>query len=115
MDENRIMSLILDAYPYPIVFVDCGHVIRYMNKRARYHYYEERGYRDLIGKSLFDCHRDPKSVEMIKTSVEKLKNHGNEIFLKVNARNERIIITPVRDENGQLVGYFERFEMNVQK
>ena len=50
MDENRIMSLILDAYPYPIVFVDCGHVIRYMNKRARYHYYEERGYRDLIGK-----------------------------------------------------------------
>ena len=115
MDENRIMSLILDAYPYPIVFADCGHVIRYMNKRARYHYYEERGYRDLIGKSLFDCHRDPKSVEMIKTSVEKLKNHGNEIFLKVNARNERIIITPVRDENGQLVGYFERFEMNVQK
>ena len=115
MEKAEIMSLILDAYPYPIVFVDCDHVIRYMNKRARYHYYEERGYRDLIGKSLFDCHMEPRSVEMIKAAVEKLKNHGNEIFLKVNQRNERTIITPVRDENGVLVGYFERFEQNLQK
>ena len=115
MTELEMMKNILDSIPYRIVFVDMDHIIRYMNKEARHHYYDVRGYRDLIGKSLFDCHRDPKSVEMIKTSVEKLKNHGNEIFLKVNARNERIIITPVRDENGQLVGYFERFEMNVQK
>ena len=115
MTNEEMMSLILDAYPYPIVFVDCEHVIRYMNKRARYHYYEERGYRDLIGKSLFDCHQEPRSAEMIRAAVEKLKNHGNEIFLKVNQRNERVIITPVRNAGGELVGYFERFEMNQQK
>lgn len=115
MDREKMLSYILDAYPYPVVFVDCEHVIRYLNKRAEYHYYQERGYRDLIGKSLFDCHQNPKSVEMIKSTVEKLKNHANEVFLHVNYRNERVNIVPVRDENGELIGYFERFEMNMQK
>lgn len=115
MDRESMLSCILDAYPYPVVFVDCEHIIRYMNKRAEYHYYQERGYRDLIGKSLFDCHQNPKSEEKIRSSVEKLKNHANEIFLMVNGRNERIYIVPVRDEFGNLIGYFERFEMNLQK
>lgn len=115
MNKEKMLSYILDAFPYPVVFVDCEHIIRYMNKNARYHYYEERGYRDLIGKSLFECHNNPKSAEMIKNAVEKLKNHGNEIFLKINQKNERVIITPVRNEDGELIGYFERFEMNVQK
>lgn len=115
MDREKMLSYILDAHPYPIVFVDCDHVIRYLNKRAEYHYYQERGYRDLIGKSIFACHQNPKSEEMIKSVVEQLKNHGNEVFLKVSYKNERIYIVPVRDENGDLIGYFERFEMNLQK
>jgi DUF438 domain-containing protein len=115
MERETMLSLILDSYPYPILFVDCDHIIRYMNKRAEYHYYQERGYRDLIGKSLFDCHQNPRSEEMIKLSVEILKNHGKEIFLTVNERNERIYIVPVRDKSGDLVGYFERFELNLQK
>jgi hypothetical protein len=86
-----------------------------MNKKAEYHYYQERGYRNLIGKSLFDCHQDPRSEEMIKAAVEKLKNHANEMFLKISVRNERVYIVPVRDENGDLLGYYERFEMNLQK
>ncbi|HBV85946.1 MAG TPA: hypothetical protein DEF42_04610 [Desulfosporosinus sp.] len=115
MDREKMLSYILDSYPYPIAFVDCDHVIRYLNKRAEYHYYQERGYRDLIGKSIFDCHLNPKSEEMIKSVVEQLKNHANEVFLKVSPRNERIYIVPVRDENGELIGYFERFELNLQK
>ena len=47
--------------------------------------------------------------------VEALKNHGREVFLAVNAKNERMYVTPVRDEAGELVGYFERFEGNYQK
>lgn len=115
MEREKLLSFILDAYPYPVVFVDCEHIIRYMNKRAEYHYYQERGYRDLMGKSLFDCHQNPKSQDMIKLAVEKLKHHANEVFLKVNERNERIYIVPVRDALGDLIGYFERLEMNLQK
>lgn len=54
MEQLEIMEGILNAYPYPIVFVDNDYVIRFLNRFARYHYYEERGYGDLIGKSIFD-------------------------------------------------------------
>ena len=111
--EAKLLELILDAIPYPILFVNTDHVIRFLNKRAKYHYYQERGYRDLIGKSLFDCHTE-LSKEKILPIIEKLKNHGQEVFLTVNVRNERIYVTPVRDEQGELVGYFERFELNRQ-
>ncbi|KUO73162.1 MAG: hypothetical protein APF81_24175 [Desulfosporosinus sp. BRH_c37] len=115
LEREKMLSYILDSYPYPVVFVDCDHIIRYMNKRAEYLYYQERGYRDLIGKSLFICHQNPKSEEMIKATVEKLKNHAPEVLLPVNGRNERVYIVPVRDDNGNMIGYFERFEMNLQK
>lgn len=31
MDEKTLVA-ILDAFPYPIVFVDCEHVIRFLKK-----------------------------------------------------------------------------------
>lgn len=115
LTKEQITSYIVDAIPYPVVFVDCDHIIRYMNKAAKYHYYEERGYRDLIGKSLFDCHQEERSKEHIIAAVEKLKKHANEVFLMVGVKNQRIYINPVRDENGELIGYFERYELNLQK
>ena len=114
MEKDRIMSYILDSIPYPILFVDCEHIIRYMNNAAKFHYYSERGYRDLIGKSLFECHND-SSKEKILAAFDKIKRHGNEIFIGVSIKNLRIYMNPVRDENGELVGYFERFELNLQK
>ena len=111
MDQVEVLSCILDAIPYPIVFADCDHIIRFMNKRARYHYYEERGYRDLVGRSLLDCHSED-SRAMLREAIERFQNHGKEEFLKVNARNERAYVTPVRDHGGNLIGYFERFENN---
>lgn len=113
MNENSL-RLILDALPFPVVFVDADHIIRFLNKRAKFHYYEERGYRDLVGASIFDCHNE-KSKERIIAIVEKLKNHGRESFLAINEKNERVFVTPVRDDEGQFIGYFERFEGNYQK
>ena len=51
------MAYILDSVPYRIVFVDTDHIIRYMNREAKHHYYTVRGYGDLIGKSIFECTR----------------------------------------------------------
>ena len=113
MDEITL-RLILDALPFPIVFVDTNHIIRLMNKRAKFHYYEERGYRDLIGKSVFECHNETSKERILKI-VETLKNHGREVFLTVTGKNERLYVTPVRDEAGEVIGYFERFEGNYQK
>ena len=114
MDRLKMLEMILDSYPYKLVFVDTDFVIRYMNRAARYHYYQVRGYRDLIGRSLFDCH-NAHSQEMIRTAVEKLKHHANEMYLGVTPDNQRFYLNPVRDEHGSLVGFFERFELNLQK
>ena len=113
MDQNVIMKGILDSYPYPIVFVDSGYVIRYMNRYAEYHYYKERGYAGLIGKSIFDCHSREESKERIRIAFEQMKKDGKERFVGVNTRNLRIIMQPVRDEEGTLIGFFERFELNL--
>ena len=114
MTREEMMAYILDSVPYRIVFVDTDHIIRYMNREAQYHYHTVRGYDNLIGKSIFECHSE-KSKEMLIAAVEKLKNHGNEIYLGVSVYNERKYINPVRDETGKLIGYFERFERNLQK
>lgn len=113
MDETTLLA-ILDAVPYPIVFVDTEYVIRFLNKKAKYHYYQERGYADLEGKPLFNCHTEI-SREKIMAIVEKLKNHGQEVLLNVNVRNERVYVAPVRGPQGEFLGFFERFELNLTK
>ena len=114
MDLDVIMKGILDSYPYPIVFVDDTFTIRFMNRCAQYHYYKERGYGPLIGRSIFDCHDYESTNEKIRTAFEKMRSDGKEIFLKVNARNQRVYMQPVRDDAGRLIGFFERFELNQQ-
>ncbi len=114
MNREEMFEAILDSIPYRIVFVDTDHIIRYLNKEARHHYYNVRGYDELVGKSIFECHSE-KSKEMLIAAVEKLRNHGNEIYLGVSVYNERKYINPVRNEKGELIGYFERFERNLQK
>ena len=39
MEKLEMLEAILDSYPYRVVFVDCDHVIRYLNRAAKYHYY----------------------------------------------------------------------------
>ena len=115
MEKMEMLEGILNSYPYPIVFVDNEYIIRYMNKNAKYHYYEERGYKDLIGKSLFDCHNNEKSIEMIKASWERMKKDGKEVFVTITSRNQRVYMQGVKDYNGNWIGFIERFELNLQK
>ena len=63
MDELTILRGIVDSYPYPIVFVDDTYTIRFLNRYAQYHYYQERGYRDLVGRACSSAttQRPPKS------------------------------------------------------
>lgn len=115
MEKIEMLEGILDSYPYPIVFVDNEYIIRYMNRNARYHYYEERGYKELIGKSLFECHNSEHSIEKIKNSWKQMKKNGKEIFVTITSRNQRVYMQGVKDYNGNWIGFIERFELNLQK
>ena len=110
MDQQTYKS-ILDSINSPVVFVDNDHIIRYLNQAAKVRYYENRGYADLIGKSLFDCH-GAASREQVKLLHARLVAGENEIFLKVNKYQEKVTVVGVRDDNGRLLGYYERFEKN---
>lgn len=113
-EKPELLESILNAYPCPIVFVDNDYKIRFMNRNAEYHYYQERGYSDLIGASIFECHNNEKSVERIKTAYEGIKRNGKEVFIGVSTRNLRIYIQGVRNSKGEWIGFFERFELNQQ-
>jgi len=114
MDECAMLRGILDSYPYPIVFVDNEYVIRFVNRYAKYYYYQERGYKDLIGKNLFDCHDYPASNEKIKRAYEKMKKDGKDCFVGVNIKNQRVYMQGVRNAEGEMIGFIERFELNLQ-
>jgi PAS domain S-box-containing protein len=110
--DLKTYEAILDSVDSPIVFVDNDHIIRYLNKAAKIRY-EKRGYSDLMGKSLFDCH-SPASAESIKRIHERLLTGETAIFLKVNKDQERITVVGVRSAAGQLLGYYERFEKGTE-
>ena len=105
----RTYDAILDSISSPIVFVDNNHTVRYLNKAARIRYYEKRGVSDLIGKSLFDCH-SLLSERTIRDIHARLQAGEDEIFLKVDQDRLKVTVVGVRDPEGKLIGYYERFE-----
>lgn len=99
---------ILDTLPSPTVFVGNDHIIRYLNRAARSRY-ARRGFSDLAGKSLFDCH-SPAAVKAIQQIHTRLMAGENEVFLKVDKDGLKLTVVGVRDSDGNLIGYYERFE-----
>jgi DUF438 domain-containing protein len=106
--DLKTYEAILDSIDSPIMFVDNGHIIRYMNKAAQIQF-EKIGFSNLVGKSLFDCHK-PATKEYIKRIHGRLLAGETTIFLKVSKDQEKITVVGVRDADGQLLGYYERFE-----
>jgi DUF438 domain-containing protein len=106
--DLKTYEAILDSIDSPIMFVDNGHIIRFMNKAAK-NQFDKIGFLNLIGKSLFDCH-NPASTEFIKRIHERLIAGESRIFLKVNKEDEKMTVVGVRNTDGQLLGYYEWFE-----
>ncbi|MFH0783725.1 MAG: PAS domain-containing protein [Pseudomonadota bacterium] len=101
---------ILDSVKNPIVFVDNDHIIRYLNRSAKVRYYEKRGYSDLIGKSILDCHNSI-SANQITEAHDRLQKGENEVYLEPDKNQERVtVVVGVRDVGGILLGYYARSE-----
>jgi PAS domain S-box-containing protein len=101
---------ILDSVKNPIVFVDNDHIIRYLNRSAKVRYYEKRGYSDLIGKSILDCHNST-SANQITEAHERLQKGENEVYLEPDKNQEKVtVIVGIRDVGGILLGYYARSE-----
>ena len=101
------MCALMNSIKDPVVFVDTGHVIRYLNN-AGVDNYAKWGGAELIGKSIFDCHNDA-SCATIREIFAAMQNGEQERLIFENEK-KRIFMRAVRADDGQLLGYFERYE-----
>jgi DUF438 domain-containing protein len=108
--DATLMASILDSLRDPLLFADTDHVTRYMNTSAIEHYDEGES---LIGRSVLDCH----NVQSQETIVEVLTamQAGEEERLITDNEEHRIYMRAVRDADGQLLGYYERYEPPVKQ
>jgi DUF438 domain-containing protein len=104
------MANLLDSMKNPIAFTNTNHIIQYVNKAAIDHYDEGE---KLLGTSLLDCHNE-ESNKMILEIFDEMQNGLEEKMITDN-ENYRIYMRAVRDEKGNLIGYYERYEPPVKK
>ena len=105
MVDEKFLAAVLDSLKEPILVADTGHVTRYMN-RAAMAYYEEG--ESLIGRSLLDCHNEQSQQMMIDILAEMYE--GLEERLITDNEKHRIYMRVVRDADGKVLGYYERYE-----
>ncbi len=94
-----------------MVICDLEHTICYMNPAAIRNYAKWGG-EGLVGKSLLACH-NPNSCEMIEKVVEWFAEEpgNNMIYTSHNPKqNKDIYMVALRDEDGKLIGYYEKHE-----
>ncbi|MEN6356506.1 MAG: PAS domain-containing protein [Armatimonadota bacterium] len=109
MINIELMKAILDSMRDPLVFVDTEHVVRYMNKPAIANYAK---WGNVIGKSIFGCHNE-HSKEVIREVFSAFEQGEEERMISDNEKH-RVYMRAVRDKNGQLIGYYERYEPPVK-
>ena len=107
---NKIFKSVLEADKAAIVICDLEHKIIYMNPVA-INRYEKWGGKNLLGRSLLDCHND-KSREMINKVVDwfKASKKNNLVYTFYNQKeNKDVYMVALRDD-GELIGYYEKHE-----
>jgi nitrogen-specific signal transduction histidine kinase len=103
--DTALLAQILDSLTEPVLVVDTKHRVVYMNRAAAEHY---TGGRTLMGTSLLDCHNENSRKVMIEV-LDALREGAEERQIS-ESDGMRIYMRAVRDESGELVGYYERYE-----
>ena len=105
MNDAALHARILESLVDPVIVGDTEHKVVYMNSAAANHY---TGGRALMGTSLLDCHNENSQKVMIE--ILQAMRDGEDERLILDSEEKRIYMRAVRDESGELVGYYERYE-----
>ena len=92
-----------------VVICDLNDTIIYMNPAAKERY---KKHGDIVGKSIMDCHNE-RSRAKIREVVAwfKQSTDNNIVFTFHNAKeNKDVYMVALRDENKELIGYYEKHE-----
>ena len=110
-DISNIFKSVLESDRSAVVICDLDHKIIYMNPVAVKRY-EKWGGKDLLGRSLLDCHNE-KSRECIYRVLEwfKVSKENNIVYTFYNQKeNKDVYMVALRDDEGNLIGYYEKHE-----
>ncbi len=108
---EKFFKSVLEQDRAAIVICDTNHIIQYMNPVAIARY-AKRGGKELIGKNLLECH-NPHSQEMIIKILNWFQEDekNNMIYTFKNEKeNKDVYMVALRDEDGNLIGYYEKHE-----
>ena len=108
MIDEAYLAAVLDSLRDPVLVADpASHEIVYMNRAAISHHKEGV---DLLGRSLLDCHNE-KSNAVILEVLEA----GEEERLIHEGKKQRIYMRAVRAADGDMIGYYERYEPSGER
>lgn len=111
MKLSVFFKSVIDSDIAPVVICSADHTIIYINPSAAQRYAKKGGY-DLVGKSLLDCHNSDSNIK-IKKVVEWFGESpdNNRMYTFHNPKeNKDVYMIALRDESGELIGYYEKHE-----
>ena len=107
METDKFLRSIIEQDTAKVVVCDLDNKVVYINKRAREAYGDK-----ILNKSIFDCH-NKNSQELICKVVDwfKKSKENNIVHTFYNEKhNKDVYMVALRDENGELIGYYEKHE-----
>lgn len=115
---TKYFKSIIDADNQPVVICNLENEIIYMNPVAVKRY-EKRGGASLVGRNIFDCH-NPQSVRKMQEVVEWFRKdkNNNVVYTFHNTKGDNdydVYMIALRDENGELMGYYEKHENRIHE
>jgi len=116
MELSKYFKSVIDQERCAVVICSLEHEIIYMNPAAVMRY-AKRGGQALVGQSLLGCH-NPQSAEMIRkvTAWFAESAEHNMIYTSRNEKeNKDVYMVALRDDDGRLIGYYEKHEYRNQE
>ena len=110
MELAKYFKAVVDADNGQVVICDTDHMILYMNEAAKKQYR-----RDLTGRNLMDCHNEKTQgiLKKVLAWFQATPDH-NRVHAYLDPRsNADVYIVALRDDAGEVIGYYEKPEVRT--
>ena len=110
MELRAFYKSVIDSDKAPIVICDLEHTVVYMNPSAVSRYKI-----DLTGKSIKNCHNDDSNTKIDRIVAWFRESDDNNVVFTLydEKENKDVYMVALRDENGKLIGYYEKHEFRT--
>ena len=107
MDLLPFFKSVLEQDTAPVVICNLEHIVVYMNPSAVAHYHA-----DITGKSIKACHTadSNKKIDEVIAWFKNDKNNNTVYTFRNERVNKDVYMVALRNENGELIGYYEKHE-----